>query len=506
MKNILLLLVFFSGQFLSAQTISDALRYSNINVAGTARSYGAGGAFGALGADYSVLSTNPAGLAMFRKNELVLTPSINFNRTEATLRGTTNTLDDTKSHFGFNNFGFIFNTTPRSKRSTRDDDEYLISNKGWSTFNIGIGVNKTANYNNAIYYSGNTAGTIMTGVFNESANVINNGGTTDDLYPFTAKLAYDANAVYFQDDVLTYDFAGAENSKIDRNQSVLTTGAMQEMVVSFAGNYEEKLNIGFTLGVPFINYKLEGSYEESDPTDIVPFFDKLTYTEYLSTNGVGANLKLGAQYKVNKMLRLGAAFHTPTFLTLTDTYSNTLQYGYTDGNGASAGEVQNSPDGTNDYRLRTPWRAIFSTAFIIKKYGFLSADIEMVDYSNSRFNLTANVSNNETQLAERELNADLRKVYKQAVNMRLGGEYALGKLRLRGGVNLLGNPIEGETEVKMAYTAGIGVRSDNYYVDLGYRHSNSKGTISPYADTVNQPIADLKSQGNEFLMTVGFRF
>jgi Outer membrane protein transport protein (OMPP1/FadL/TodX) len=489
MKNILLLLVFFSGQYLSAQTISDALRYSNINVAGTARSYGAGGAFGALGADYSVLSTNPAGLAMFRKNELVLTPSINFNRTESTLRGTTNTLDDNKSNFGFNNFGFIFNTTPRSKRSTRDDDEYLISNKGWSTFNIG-----------------NTAGTIMTGVFNESANVLNNGGTTDDLYPFTAKLAYDANAVYFQDDVLTYDFAGAENSKIDRNQSVLTTGAMQEMVISFAGNYEEKLNVGFTLGVPFINYKLEGSYEESDPTDIVPFFDKLTYTEYLSTNGVGANLKLGAQYKVNKVIRLGAAFHTPTFLTLTDTYSNTLQYGYTDGNGASAGEVQNSPDGTNDYRLRTPWRAIFSTAFIIKKYGFLSADIEMVDYSNSRFNLTANISNNETQLAERELNADLRKAYKQAVNMRLGGEYAAGKLRLRGGVNLLGNPIEGETDVKMAYTAGIGVRSDNYYVDLGYRHSNSKGTISPYADAVNQPVADLKSQGNEFLMTVGFRF
>jgi opacity protein-like surface antigen len=92
------------------------------------------------------------------------------------------------------------------------------------------------------------------------------------------------------------------------------------------------------------------------------------------------------------------------------------------------------------------------------------------------------------------------------VNVRLGGEYAAGKLRLRGGVNLLGNPIEGKNDVKMAYTAGIGVRTDNYYVDLGYRHSNSKGTISPYADAVNQPVADLKSQGNEFLMTVGFRF
>jgi hypothetical protein len=506
MKNILLLLIVFIGQLLTAQTISDALRYSNINVSGTARYYGAGGAFGALGADYSVLSTNPAGLAMFRKNELVLTPSVSFNQTNATLRGATNNLSsDTKSHFGFNNFGFVFNTTPRSKRSSREDDGYNTS-QGWTTYNIGIGVNKTANYNNAIYYSGNSAGTIMTGFFNETAATLNGGSTTQDLYPFTAKLAYDGNAVYFQDDVLTYDFAGKENAALSRNQSVLTSGSMQEMVISFAGNYEEKLNVGATFGVPFVNYKLEGNYEESDPQNAVDYFDKLTYTEYLSTNGVGINVKLGLQYKMSQAVRLGAAFHTPTFMTLTDSYSNTLQYGYTDGNGPSAGEVQNSPDGTNDYRLRTPWRAILSSAVLIKKYGFISADVEFVDYANSRFNLTSNISNNETQLAEREVNADLRRAYKQAVNVRVGGEAAIDKMRLRAGVNLLGNPNQGKTEVKMAYTAGIGVRTANYYVDLGYRHSSSKGLISPYSDTVNPQVADLTSDGNEFLMTVGFRF
>ena len=37
-------------------------------IGGTARFMGAGGAMGALGADFGTLSTNPAGLAMFRLN------------------------------------------------------------------------------------------------------------------------------------------------------------------------------------------------------------------------------------------------------------------------------------------------------------------------------------------------------------------------------------------------------------------------------------------------------
>ena len=72
MKNIalkykilpLLIFIIFS---MKAQNEEDALRYSNVFFGGTARYMGVGGAFGALGADISVLNINPAGMARFKK-------------------------------------------------------------------------------------------------------------------------------------------------------------------------------------------------------------------------------------------------------------------------------------------------------------------------------------------------------------------------------------------------------------------------------------------------------
>ena len=110
---------------------TDALRYSQLEVGGTARTIGVGGALGALGADYSVLSTNPAGLANFRTSELVLTPSVHIASTKATLtNGDNDEVKETNSRFNFNNIGFVFHSQPRKDK--------------WSTFNWGIGFNRLA--------------------------------------------------------------------------------------------------------------------------------------------------------------------------------------------------------------------------------------------------------------------------------------------------------------------------------------------------------------------------
>ncbi len=475
-----------------AQLAGDVLRYSYLQPGGTARYLGAGGAFGALGAEYSSLSNNPAGLAMFRSNELVFTPSLKFSKTEATLPGS-EALEDTKSNFGFDNVGFIFNTTPRSAK--------------WKTFNVGIGLNRLNNYHQAIYYEGDANGSVLNGFFADAQSVFNGGGDENGLDPFGSRLAYDANAIYYQDNVLTYDFAGSENALVNRSHALNTSGRMNEMVLSFAGNYDEKLMIGATIGVPFVNYRLEGEYQETDPgggvDGNVPFFSGLTYTEFLKTEGVGFNLKMGVTYRVNQMLRLGAAFHTPTYLGLTDTYSNTFAYDYEDGGGSILGEEQLSPDGISDYRLKTPWRAIGSAAVLFQKYGFLSADVEIVDYSANAYNLTADISNSDNQLAERELNNEIQRAFRQTTNIRVGGEVALDNFRLRAGVNLLGKPQAGETGYNMAYTAGAGIRGDAFYLDLGYRLSTGKGSVSPYAGA---PVATTDNTSNEVLLTVGFKF
>ena len=74
MKKIFILLI--SGLTFStsySQEVSDAMRYSQDNLTGTARFRAMGGAFGALGGDLSSLSVNPAGSAIFSNNQVGVT-------------------------------------------------------------------------------------------------------------------------------------------------------------------------------------------------------------------------------------------------------------------------------------------------------------------------------------------------------------------------------------------------------------------------------------------------
>lgn len=486
---ILLCTVFAGPSF--AQTVSDVLRYSALNPGGTARFTGVGGAFTALGAEFGAISQNPAGLAMFRSSELIVTPSMRFNKISAGLSDES-VFSETGSRFGFDNFGMVFHSTPHRKGTK------------WTTFNVGIGMNRQANFGQALFYEGSAKGTIMNDFFQDAQTTLNNGGTLDDLYPFTSGLAWDANAIYEDvDNNLSYDFLNTPNATIQRSHAVNTFGRMNEMALSIAGNYDERLMVGAALGVPFVNYRIEGEYIETDPKDSVEYFDKLTYTEYLRTQGFGVNAKLGLIYRVNQMFRVGASVHTPTMMGLTDTYNNTLQYGYTDGNGPVSGDVQESPEGSTDYRLVTPWRVNAGIAVVAKKTGFVSADIELVDYGNNRYNLDANVPNAGAARDERDLNNAVQRAYKQTMNFRLGGEIALETLRLRAGMNLLGKPGVDDTGFTTAYTAGIGIRQESFYVDLGYRRTQRNSTTTPYN---NAPAANTNVVNNDVLLTLGFKF
>ena len=60
----------------NAQTEIDALRYSRNDIVGTARFSAMAGAYGALGADFTTLSYNPAGIGFYQFSELTFTPSI----------------------------------------------------------------------------------------------------------------------------------------------------------------------------------------------------------------------------------------------------------------------------------------------------------------------------------------------------------------------------------------------------------------------------------------------
>ena len=87
----ILLLAPCSMLLLQAQDtyMNERLINNSSDVIGTARYVGMGGALGALGADMSVISWNPAGIGLYRKNDIAMTMGglwesrISAKRTEA---------------------------------------------------------------------------------------------------------------------------------------------------------------------------------------------------------------------------------------------------------------------------------------------------------------------------------------------------------------------------------------------------------------------------------------
>ena len=72
-KYITLVLFGLTVTTMQSQDITDAIRFSQENLNGTARFRAMGGAFGALGGDFSSLNVNPAGSAIFANNQVTFT-------------------------------------------------------------------------------------------------------------------------------------------------------------------------------------------------------------------------------------------------------------------------------------------------------------------------------------------------------------------------------------------------------------------------------------------------
>lgn len=494
-SKLLLVAVFSSAMPLFSQNETDALRFSTLEYGGTARSLGAGNSLGALGADYSTLSTNPAGLAAFRTNELVVTPSMLFSNNTSLLKGYSKNgeVAESKTSFHFDNVGLVFNNRPRDMK--------------WRSANFAIGMNQLANYAQTTFYEGRSTGSLMDQFLAEGRSV---GNDTAQLYPLGAGLAAQTNALYYQNsNELTTDFEAAPDALISRNQTIFERGKANELLFSYAGNYDDRFMLGATVGFPFFSFTQEKTYVEEDPDGEIDYFERLEFEEFLKTAGVGVNLKIGAIYKPIHAIRIGAAFHTPTLVGFTDNFNSNFSYEYSDANGSYSNYAEAFAE-PFDYRLRTPWRAIGSLAVIISERGFLSGEVEYVDYASAKFNLTKSINSADNRDYERLVNQKISNSYGSALNIRLGGEAVLGRIRARAGYNLFGTPFA-ESGTKAfptnAVSFGFGVRKNWFYFDLGYRFTQQTENFAPYS-IGNKPgqTVETTAQKHDVLATFGFKF
>jgi hypothetical protein len=149
---------------------------------------------------------------------------------------------------------------------------------------------------------------------------------------------------------------------------------------------------------------------------------------------------------------------------------------------------------------------------VTRQRGFLTADVEYVNYKASSFSAYTDentTTDESTKAYLKQLNKAIDNAYRGAFNFRLGGELKFTTVMLRLGVAYYSNPyknINGEKGSKMDLSGGLGYRNKGVFVDLTYVHSLNKDVnfayrlqSSPYSG------ASIKSGVNNIYLTVGFK-
>lgn len=497
MKKVIILSVLLGFTFASqAQTFEDAVQFSRIQNWGTARSAGMAGAFGALGGDLSTLSSNPAGIGVFRKSEISITPSLNFANTKAT------DYSPKDNSFQLGDLGAVF--------------AFYSPNFDWKGINFGI------NYTNLNNFNRKTDQVI----WNSSTSLLDVLAASSGDYPsdelnssFSNYLAYQCYLINRNEDEKDPNF-GYYHSILHNGEIVAQTKRMKEdgnqgeYAFSFGTNYKDKLYLGLTIGIQSIWYKMHSEYTEAPPENSPSGLDYYTYYEYKKMNGVGTNLKFGVIYRPIPEIRLGAAIHTPTWYNMNYSMATSMYSSFYTSQDPSNGREGfdfdfYSPDYSVDFNMRTPWRAMLSVATVLNQKAIVSVDYEYVNYQN------ANISEIEDDYdgsMEQATNQDIEDYLRATHNFRVGAEYRFNSLfSLRAGYAFWDSPYHNETHKNynriQAFTAGAGLNFGMFYCDAAFIHkfSENETVFYSYYDIQAEPVKN-KYLSNEARITLGIRF
>lgn len=497
------------AMYAQAQYIDDIIRYSQPNQGATARFIGLGNAQNALGGDISSISGNPAGLGFFNQSDISLSIDYMNNLNRANYFGTSS--QRSEENFSFNQIGAVFNIP--SSRSRGSD---LAT--GWLNFNIGIGYNRTNNFNGTVGYTGinpdNSIANFMT--YEPIGGVYNNFG-------------WDAGLI---------DEHGSGNYDIPmtgvptRQTSYFREGGFQsETNLSFGANYSNKLYLGASVGFHRLRHSVDRLFMEDGFIESAWYinqqnpnsrfinpsnpdysaYNPLLDSEYeyddqywANATGNGFNAKLGLIYKPTTQLQLGLSFTSPTWYNMRTDYQD--YFGVT--NYLVDGSVEDFVYDVEDllvfdYNLRTPYRINGGVAYIFDQ-GLISADVEFVDYASMSFSSSDFSTDN-------NMNTAIANTFKSNVNFRVGGEYVFApSFLVRAGYNYNGGPYQNFSSNIQTVSAGLGYRVNNFYIDAAYQNAFQDYGLTAYQlddlGGVPSPVANINNTRNSVILTAGFKF
>jgi long-subunit fatty acid transport protein len=554
---------------LCAQSVPTALRISQNDLRGTARFMSMGGAFGALGGDLSALTQNPGGIGIYRSNEIGFTLGLDMNESQSNSSGLTQT--DHMTRFNLNNIGGVFTLK--------------LYNNVMPNINFGFTYNKAASFNRR-FKGGvpdlrNSMSNYIAGLCNANGLTEDDVMTTSDYDPYNppygsrsvpwlAVLGYDALLTNPEGDPDNPRWYGQYGEGTTGNGyfEVNEKGSVDEYNIAIGGNINNVVYWGMDFDITSVDYRIQSVWGESLDNAYVynPNMqgvgrynaDWALYDNY-RVNGTGFNFKLGVIVKPIQELRLGLAFHTPTYYNLSETYSDThMAFNYPFKMDYVQTWANDGYPASNSFNFKTPWKVIASVAGVIGNNLIVSADYQWDGYGTMRYSdadmygyydpwydwddpwsdwggwygAPQSRSNGRVDYmsANDYANSKIKEIYRDTHTLRLGAEFrVLPSFSIRAGYSFYTSPVttkakDGRVEIPGTgvmtnytldnttnyITCGVGYKHKGFYADLAYVYKHQTSEYYPFSPDVMDMATAVKSKlafnNSQLALSIGYKF
>ena len=435
-KTVLIIMMAFAAVCSYAQTAYDALLFSENNYEGTARTVAMGNAFTALGGDLGSVTINPAGSAVAGYSQITITPSLTFSA--STTQGVSPYTDGSLPYFENRMKSSITRFSTPNLGVTLHFDTHRTS--GLKSVTVGFLMNKSAGWDEDVYASGTNHSTSFMGAMAYEATVNGYSGSelgdpnAFDHMPWKPVVGYQSGMI---STFGGYDdqFVGASEVIYDNGEVAIggplsqsysrnVQGGKYDYVFNIGADISDFIYLGANLGISSFDYIYDELFKESaiDPSDFQidmangdrMYFKDMNYRYSYSATGTGYYGKFGVIVTPGYGFRFGAAIQTPTVNNITEEWQMSGETSYTD---TGYNGYTPSPYGSGSYRLVAPFRANLGLAYTLGQLGVLSADYEMCDYGQMRYQ-----TNGVDRDYFEEVNRDIRERFGTSHIFRIGAE------------------------------------------------------------------------------------
>ena len=513
--------IFFSACLLSlfmahahAQETYENTKLLDNDLNGTARYVGMGGAMEALGADISVINSNPAGIGLFRRSS----GSVSFGLVSQD--GASSFKYGNKTNASFDQAGFVY--------SMRDGRRTFI--------NFGFNYHKSKNFDYILNAASGLNGasqhklSYMKALANENNLDKTSSGwrgkfaytsQLDNLYYNTLMMT--SSDGFFYNDASRYEFGRAE------------TGYIGEYDFNTSVNVNDRVYLGITIGIHDVHYTGHSLYNEALVNLNNQTVGDITVNDERRITGTGYNASFGIIFRPvdASPFRIGLSVTTPTWYDLkTSNYTYLINNTKADGGGKLQGDYPNYTTGESyEFKLFTPWKFGVSLGHTVGNYLALGASYEYADYSrlDTRVNDGYDVDYwgdvYEHSSSDEPMNRHTRETLKAVSTLKIGAEAkVMPNLAVRAGYNYVSPMFKKEGykdgnidsygsnyssatdytnwEATNRYTVGVGYTLGKMSFDLAYQYAKTNGKFHPFADSyLDYTYPGQDSNGNDVTMT-----